>query len=353
MYLAIKEILHEKLRYGLIIGMISLIIFLIYVMTSVAIGLAGENTQAIDGWNVQSITMDKSVNLNLSQSSVQKSDIPSNMFAKENSVIGQIPTIVRSKGRKTISSMFFGINQNQFLYKNLAVQSGGKFTKSNAVVVDSSFHDNGYQLGDKIKINDYKKEFTIVGFSNNQKFNVAPALYGTLSAWRDLHGYPSTFAGSAVLSKKNSLKLKSSNYKSYSIQTFINKLPGYSAENSTFIFMIVFLMIISLILIAVFLYILTIQSLPVYAVLRAQGIPAKKLSYSVFSQSVILILAGIFFGAILTAILNTVMPQGIPVKYDFPLLLSVSLGILIMGLIGAFIPAQKISHVDPIQGIGG
>lgn len=44
MFLALKEIKREKLRYGLIISMIVLIAYLIFVLTSLALGLAQENT---------------------------------------------------------------------------------------------------------------------------------------------------------------------------------------------------------------------------------------------------------------------------------------------------------------------
>ena len=47
MFLAIKEIKREKLRYGLIILMIFLISYLIFILSSLAVGLASENSQAI------------------------------------------------------------------------------------------------------------------------------------------------------------------------------------------------------------------------------------------------------------------------------------------------------------------
>lgn len=48
MYLALKEIRKEKLRSGMIIAMIVLISYLIFILTSLALGLARENTDAID-----------------------------------------------------------------------------------------------------------------------------------------------------------------------------------------------------------------------------------------------------------------------------------------------------------------
>ncbi len=44
MFLALREIKKEKLRSGLIIAMIVLISYLIFILTSLALGLARENT---------------------------------------------------------------------------------------------------------------------------------------------------------------------------------------------------------------------------------------------------------------------------------------------------------------------
>ena len=70
MYLALKEIRHEKLRYGLIIAMVTLIAYLIFILTSLAFGLAGENTQAINSWDAKSVVLNKDSNINLSQSTI-------------------------------------------------------------------------------------------------------------------------------------------------------------------------------------------------------------------------------------------------------------------------------------------
>lgn len=68
MYLAFKEIKKEKLRYGLIILMIFLISYLIFMLSSLALGLASENTQAINSWQAKSVVLNKNANINMSQS---------------------------------------------------------------------------------------------------------------------------------------------------------------------------------------------------------------------------------------------------------------------------------------------
>lgn len=113
--------------------------------------------------------------------------------------------------------------------------------------------------------------------------------------------------------------------------------------------MISFLMIISLIIIAVFLYILTMQKLPNYAVLRAQGIPSKVLVSATISQSLLLVASGLIIGTLLTVITGFVIPAQVPMAFDIPMLAAVGLGILIMALIGSLIPVRTVLRLILFQ----
>ena len=55
MFLAIKEILHEKFRYGLIMAMFILISYLMLILMGLMLGLANENTAAIKSWGTQTV----------------------------------------------------------------------------------------------------------------------------------------------------------------------------------------------------------------------------------------------------------------------------------------------------------
>ncbi|MQS51991.1 ABC transporter permease [Companilactobacillus mishanensis] len=353
MFLAFKEIKHEKLRYSLIIAMIVLISYLIFVLTSLALGLANENTEAIDSWNVRSILLNKDSNISLGQSTITNEQADDINLTKKDAYVGSASVVAKSSGHSQISSTYLGLDKNQFIENNLKLSSGHKVRNDKQIVADEKFKDSGYKLGDKVKLDSSSGKFTIVGFTKNAKLNVAPVLYGTLSGWQTLKGMGPTMKASAVVSKNTKVDNSNSNLKTYSINTFIDKLPGYTAQNSTFTFMIAFLMIISLIVIAVFLYILTIQKLPNYAVLRAQGIPANVLVKTTIFQSIILVLAGLIIGTILTVLTALLIPTSVPMNFNFPMLSLVALGLIITSILGAIIPVRTILKVDPVTVIGG
>lgn len=354
MFLALKEIKHEKLRYGLIILIVALISYLIFILTGLAQGLASENTSAIKTWQVNNIVLNQNANLSLQQSLLTKQQTKNLKQGNREALIGQAGIVVKHKHNKDISATFIGIKKNQFIYKNMKIIKGHKFNKPNQVVLDVSFMNNGYRLGQWIQINSLKSKYQIVGFVKNAKINIAPIIYGNLSNWVNISNLNDNLSASGLVTRNKNYKVNkkdSKELKKYSITQFISKLPGYAAQNITFEFMIGFLMIISFIVISIFLYIVTIQKIPNYAVLRAQGVPAKMLIETTIAQSFILVISGIISGSILTWITYLTMPSQVPMSFNILILLLVALGLTIMSMLGSILPIREILKIDPVNAI--
>lgn len=352
MFLAIKEIKREKLRYGLIILMIFLISYLIFVLSSLALGLASENTQAIESWNAKQVVLNKNANVSMSQSVLNKDDLKKAKIGKDEALLGQTPVVVKSKQRSQVSAQFIGVKKSQFIYHDQELIAGRKARKAHEVVVDQAFKVKGYKIGDQLELNGMKQKYQIVGFVQNAKINIAPIIYGTLASWKTLRQGMPNMRASAIISRNANYSYNDGNSKTYPIKQFINKLPGYTAQNMTFQLMIGFLFIISLIIIEVFLYILTMQKMHNFAVMRAQGIPSGTLVWSTVSQAIILVGIGVIIGLLAMLLTAKVLPAAVPMSFTPTIMLSGTLGMLLTGIIGSLIPIRSILKVDPAKAIG-
>ncbi|MBC6342775.1 ABC transporter permease [Lactobacillus kimbladii] len=352
MFLAIKEIKREKLRYGLIILMIFLISYLIFVLSALATGLASENTQALESWDAQKVVLNKNANVSMSQSFLTKSDLKRASLSKDEALLGQIPVVVKKAGRPQISAQFIGVKKKQFIYHDQELIAGRRAKKNYEVAVDQAFKTKGYKIGDKMALNGSSRKYKIVGFVKNAKINIAPIIYGTLGSWKKLRQGMPTLEASAIISRNNHYKYNYKNSKTYPIDQFIKKLPGYTAQNMTFELMIGFLYIISLIIIAVFLYILTMQKMHNYAVMRAQGISSSTLVKATVSQAIILVLAGLIIALAAMFVTVKVLPAAVPVSFTPEIILTGTVGLLLTAIIGSLIPIRSILKVDPAQAIG-
>lgn len=350
MFLAWKEIRYEKVRYGLITCIILLISYLIFILSALAFGLANENTQVIKEWQMQTIILNENSNLNLNQSILTKQDLEKNKLTKQDASIGQVPIVVKKAKRKTVSSQLIAIKREQYIFKTMSLVAGRKFNNKHEVVVDSLFNQYGYQIGDKIKFNGKNDSYKIVGFVKNAKLNIAPLVYGDFSLWKKIRPMAPTAQATAIVSQRK-LNYHHKQAKNYSTKQFVLKLPGYVAQNTTFEMMITFLFIISLITIAIFLYIVTMHKLPSYAVLRAQGVSAKMLVKATVLQSFLLSVVGSMLGLVFTLLTLKAMPITVPMYLSSWMMVSVILGTIFVGLVGSLIPVRSILKVDPASAI--
>ena len=350
MFLAIREIKHNKLLYGLIVGMVALIGYLIFMLMGLMLGLANENTAAIRSWDTKTVLLNKNANESLSQSLITEDQV--GKLNQHEALVGTTPVVMeKTTGRPAKQSIqFMGMAKDQYLYqKKLDLSSGRKPQNNNEIALDESLKEDGYHLGSNVKLNSQVKSFKVVGFVKNAKLNIAPLAIGSLKTWQQLKGVNGLYVASGIFTDRNGShhpKLAK-----YLVHEFIQKLPGYAAQNTTFEFMIGFLMVISLIVIAVFLYILTMQKLPEYAVLRAQGIPVTTLIKATFAEAVLLMVVGVGISLVVTFITGLVIPKAVPMLINWSLIILVGVSLVILGAIGALLPVRIITKIDPLDAI--
>lgn len=192
MYLSLKEIWHEKLRYGLIIGMILLVTYLVFILSALANGLAQQNTQAIESWDTSKVVLAKDSDINLSQSLLTSEQTKAIKLGKSQAYVGTIGAVATSSKHSEIRSTMVGLDWNQYIGKDMQLVSGHRVQSDNQIVVDTQFKNEGYKLGDKVRLTTNGQQYTIVGFTENAKMSVAPGClrhHGDMAKTAQLAGY--------------------------------------------------------------------------------------------------------------------------------------------------------------------
>ncbi|MBS7577757.1 MULTISPECIES: ABC transporter permease [unclassified Enterococcus] len=356
MFLALNEIRHARLRYGLVVGVIFLIAYLVFFLSGLSYGLAQENRTAVDNWQADRILISDAANDNLGAS-----QLDANLFnqaeAKQKAALSQASAVIyRSADKaKKENVSFFGIDQNQFLAPKIS--SGRMFESDREVVADSSLKtENGYQLGDTIKAATNDQALKIVGFTENAKYNTAPVLYMSFQTYQIANG--ASIAINQAEPKINAIVIKGKLHNSpagvvnLSIKDFINELPGYSAQVLTFGFMIGFLVVIAAVVIGIFIYVLTMQKTPVFGVMKAQGISSGYIARSVIVQTFLLSLLGVLIGLVMTLITAFFLPNAVPFQSSTIYFIVVGVLMIIVSVLGAIFSVRSIVKIDPLRAIG-
>ena len=350
MFLAWNEMKHSKLRYGLVVGVIFLIAYLVFFLTGLANGLAQTNRSAVDSWKSDYVILNEQANKNLRMSRFSV-DLKNDVNADKMAELTQASTTIKDKEKNKINVNLFAIKQDEFLRPKLS--EGRLFSKTGEVVADSSLKKS-YQLkiGDKITLGDSTKKLTITGFTDNASFNVQPVLYMTKETLASVladNAQVNTISALVIRGKVNQVPKE---LVSMTTSTFIENLPGYKAQNLTFSFMIGFLIVIAAIVIGIFIYILTLQKKAIFGVFKAQGISNGYLSRMVFAQTFILAILAVSLGLAVTLLSAVFLPTSVPFQVNSLFFAGISVLMVLIAVFGALFSVVSIVKVDPLKAIG-
>lgn len=349
MFLAWNEIRRNKLKFGLIIGVLTMISYLLFLLSGLANGLINMNKEGIDKWQADAIVLNKDANQTVQQSVFNKKDIE-NKYKKQ-ATLKQTGEIV-SNGHQKDNVLVFGVEKSSFLVPSLIEVH--KATKDNEVLADETLKNKGFKIGDTLSLSQSDEKLHIVGFTESAKYNASSVIFTNDATIAKINPRLTGDKINAVVVRDTNWKDKKLNQEleAVSINDFIENLPGYKPQNLTLNFMISFLFVISATVIGIFLYVMTLQKTSLFGILKAQGFTNGYLANVVISQTVILALFGTAFGLLLTGVTGAFLPDAVPVKFDVLTLLVFAIVLMIVSVLGSLFSILTIRKIDPLKAIG-
>lgn len=353
MFLAIRELNHAKSKFILIIIVIALISYLVYFLTALANGLATSYTNAVVKWNADSVILTTDSNDNMMMSYMNDNDFETIKTSDIKSKIGLFPAVINNPEANNIlesrvNVYFVGIENDSFLKPSTLD------LKDNQVIADNSLKKEGYKIGDTFGVTGSDKKYEIIGFSSKTTYQTAPVIYMNLNTWQkyryDSDSAPNLFSGVIV---RGDILEKGSNLTSYSINQYIQTLPGYTAQVLTFSVMIVFLIIIASFVLGIFIYVLTIQKTSMFGVMKAQGISNLYIGGSVIIQTFLLVAIGLIIGLILTIISGIFLSNTIPFNVNIMFYIIITFAFFLFSFLGGLFSVRAVLKIDPLRAIGG
>ena len=356
MFLAINELIKEKSRFILITAVIALVSYLTFFLTALAYGLATSYTQGIDKWGATGIALQKDANDNIARSLLTRADYGT-LLGDTAAPLGVGSAAVEVDTKDDVA--IFGINTNSFLHPNITEGQGIK--AANEAVVSDQLKRIGVKLGQELSFKGGETSYKVVGFTDNATFQTAPIVYMQLESWRTtaselagMRGMRDDTTVSAIVTASpvdtNTFNTKTMQWQT--IQDYSFKLPGYNAQVLTFGTMIGFLIVIASFVLAIFMYILTLQKKSMFGVLKAEGVPNKYIARSVKAQIVILSAVGMAIGFILTMVTGMALAGKVPFLVQPYFFIGIVALFLLCAAIGGIASVWAVTKIDPVEAIG-
>lgn len=358
MFLALKEIKFSKLKYALIIGIITLIAYAVFILSGLANGLAVEFKQAIVDWNGEQIVLSDDSNKNLSASQLTEKNLD-DVSATKKAPLSIYNGAIKNKNDK-INITLFGTSSNAFILPEFL--EGHQPNEEHEISISKNLADLGYKINDTIKMGKDNIPMKVVGISPTTFYAVTPVIYSSIEDANKIK-FGKNFTPqdneqpmNAIVTQDKATKINSNatpDLAKLTIDNFIESLPGYAEQNLTLNAMIYFLFVIVTAIIGIFMYVLTLQKASIFGVMKAQGISNGFIINALIKQSLLVGLFGISLGFAIAYITSLILPSTMPFEVPFQLWSVYSLVLLLVTVLGSIFSIRTITNVDPMKAIGG
>lgn len=355
MFLALRELRHQKLRFGLISLIIFLIIFLVLFITGLARGLANDNGAAISESPATHYILEKG-----SQNLLSRSEITVTQAKKALAKLGsgtafnvrQTTIQQQHNAHKKTDIAYFAMSAKSAFIPE-ATNGAKLLTSGNGILVSDKLKEDGYKVGDSLKDSTSGKSFKILGFVAGKTYAHSPVIYITTAQWRQINPQMTKLTYNAIATKASVKTLNSSDLLPVTKQTIIENVPGYSAEMGSLNMMLAFLYVISVVVLAVFFYVITIQKLREFGTLKALGTSTGYLARHLIYEIGLITIASVIIGLVAVKALSMAIGASLPFILTTQTMVATGALFLLIAIVSSLVSLVKIAKVDPVSAIGG
>lgn len=132
----------------------------------------------------------------------------------------------------------------------------------------------------------------------------------------------------------------------------IESLAAVQQQSSTFQGIIGVTYVVTLLVVALFFALITLERVALYAVLKALGAATKDLIVGISAQAVCVSVVAIVAGFGLSIVFVNVLPADLPVRLVPTRLVQIASGVLVTSVIGSLFSLRRVLRIDPAEAIG-
>lgn len=365
MSLALTEIRRSKLKFGLLVLAVALLVFLVLFLTTLSTALVRSITGALDSVSGEVLVYADSARDNLQGSRLEPGVVDQVAEVTGVQAAGPVSLLTTSAtfGGATESAdiQLVGMDPDRpgaptGLVDGTLPQSKGE------VAMDGG----GVAIGDTVILTETDEKLTVVGLLKGAQFNASPTGYVSEAEYAAVvkatnpqapfvpinavavqvadGADPATVAGAIGTDVPGT--------KGYVKSDAVALIPGVASITQTFGILVGLTFVIGIVVIGFFFLILTVQKLKSFTLLRAIGASTARLSGVVAAQIAIVVLLAGVVAVLLTYGAVQGLSTGIPVSLSPVLVVGTVGAVLVFSLLAGLLSVRRIASLDPATAAG-
>ena len=371
MFLALREMRRAKVRFGLLISAIGLLVLLILAQQAIQTGLINSFIGAIERQSapvlVYSVDGQRTLQGSIITPPLEK-EIRSTEGIAKSGWIGQGTFTVRVNDETEDSdAAIIGYTDPELGAPDEV--ASGRLPAGPGEGVGS---DNDFEIGDRVRVLGPEGQaggeaIEIVGLADNAQLQVTPTVFAewpdyvkaVKSSNPDATGVLPSAIGVAPVKGLDAATLaerindSSPEADALTRESAAEKTPGVGEVRQSFgVIFLLFGLVVPLVT-GLFFLIITLQKSASLTLLRAVGAQSGVLVRSLMFQVVLVIGGGLLIGIALYTPLSQASLGDVALSFDLSAVLTWSAILLVLGLLSALVAARRVLAIDPIEATTG
>ncbi|UFU00275.1 ABC transporter permease [Radiobacillus kanasensis] len=339
MNIAWKEIKKNRTRFIILGSIVFLVSLLTFIISGLANGLSQDNAALIKDLPNGQFYLNESAQENYNASRIDRT-IQSQLVNKQKDAVAlsiQMGFVKEKNGGQ--QNVAFVTSTDSSLFKNV---------KSGELVLDSSLKEKGIKIGDTLTNNLYRDTFVVKSFVDQKKFSHAPVAFINIEDYKAMYRVEEM---QFIFAPDANSTLEQDGLQSFSKKEFLKTIPSYSAEQTSLNMIVWFLVVISGMLFAIFFYMMNVQKMALYGILKAIGVKTSALFKMMWTQMLFITVIALAISVFISQLFNKIAPDGMPFHLTATTTIQLSFVFLIIGFIGSTLSGIQIKKVEPLHAI--
>jgi putative ABC transport system permease protein len=366
--IALREMARAKVRFGLLVGSVALLLFLIVFQQTLRNGLITSFVGAIRHQSAPVLVYSTDARRTL-----QSSAIPPELEARVRDVdgaaavarLGQGTYSVRADGDVT-SAAIIGYERRRLGAPQELV--AGRYPRATGeVVANVTDASNGFDLGDVVRVLPAGLELRVVGQAEDTNLQASPTLFTTYDTWLrtvsasnpDARTPPPSALGvaptrgtdpSVVVRRINSI---STDLEALTRADAASEAPSVRAVSRSFLLIFLLYGLVVPLVVGLFFLILTLQKARTLTLLRAIGARSRTLVRALVLQVLIVVGLGAALAVLVYLPLSQQRIGSIPLRFDVGAVVGWTAGVLVLALASTWFSVRRVLRLEPADALGG
>ena len=375
-YLAVKEVVRNRGRFLLVALVIALITLLVLFIAALGEGLANGNRQYVASLDAQLIVFLEKSDYSISASRLQTNTVKAirrvdgvadagPIYTSNTEIVSvseplKVSMLGAEAGRPGMPSIIDGRNfrggeaREAVMDRNVALRSELKIGDTIQIRSTQGTDDKFFDL-------------VIVGLVDGQSYFFQPTIFVPSATWEKIRPqseaelnsdtpYPNIIAvklvdPTQVDAMSTRIVNDVSNIEIATLETTINNIPGYSAQQGTVQTQGVFTLLIGILVIGGFFQIQILQKVPQIGVLKAIGSSNSVVGLSAVIQIIVVTALGVGIGGGMTYLFSLGFPPTIPLVFNGARSLIAVALLLVIGPLGGMVSIIYAVRIEPLKAL--